>query len=507
MTAAMRSLQHTRVDCFQHTRSNLQRSLTYALFGVMSVAGCQCEDGLGVLSASVELEPAQLDFQDVPLRNTKMLPLKIWNRGSFVLSISDFTATGPFTPPVVTTTIGIGYHEEVMVGFTPTELGSIEGQLTFQTSDPEAPTVTVPLKGVGIEAAILVDPSIVDFGEVIWKTRNPSPKSQTVTISNPGSDSFDLTSIALTDDGQGVFSLDAMMAKTTYAPGDSETIEVSFAPTSKGMHSGSLEILNTTPSAPSIVVPLQGKAVGPILNLCVNQTGGQELCSQNGDIPRLDFGFVDPAALGTGSVRVANDGDRTLEIDQTLVTGSDEYFTFSPTIVEDEKLLIDPGQQRSWDVTFTPDNYRPGTIVVSFTTNASNNDASNVSGASSARIDAKVGQPTIVVQPQRVTFSHVGSIDRGQTKVRIFSCGTKNLVIENVSLRHISGTPQPFSLENTPGAGVSIPPQNCGSDPAQAEFDVVFSSTVDGNYQAEATIQSNDPNTPNLTIAISGSKS
>ena len=122
-------------------------------------------------------------------------------------------------------------------------------------------------------------------------------------------------------------------------------------------------------------------------------------------------------------------------------------------------------------------------------------------------VDAKVGQPTIVVQPQTVTFSHVGSIERGETKVRIFSCGTKDLVINGVNLRSTSGSGQVFQIQNFPMNGTSLAPQNCdGSEAALAEFDVVFETNIDGNYSAEATISSNDPNTPALTLTITGSK-
>ena len=477
------------------------------LFAGMTLSACQCEDGLGVLNATVELEPAELDFEDAPLNNTKYLPLKIWNKGSFVLSVSNLSTAEPFIAPTLTTTIGIGYFEEVMVGFRPTELGEISGELQFETSDPDAPTVTVNLRGNGIEAAIVVEPSMVDFGDVVWKSRNPTPKTIEVTISNPGTDSFDLTEATLVDDGQGLFTLDEKMAVRTYAPGESDTVSVSFAPTSAGMHSGTLEIKNTTPSAPSIMVPLQGKGVGPVLDLCAQVDGGNEACSQNGDIPRMDMGFVDPASTGNGTVRARNVGDRVLEIDQILLTGTDEYFSFSPMLTQGMTSQLAPGEELTWDVVFTPDDYKPGTVNQSFTTNASNNNFSDVSGASSVRIDAKVGQPTIVVQPQTVTFSHVGSIERGETKVRIFSCGTKELVLSGINLRSTSGSGQVFQIQNFPMNGTSLAPQNCdGSEAAMAEFDVVFETNIDGNYSAEATISSNDPNTPNLTVTITGSK-
>jgi hypothetical protein len=512
MVLAARRLEDRPVDETQSIRKHLHAITAALMTSGLICNACQCEDGLDVLKASVVLEPEQLDFEQVPLDSTKLLSLKIWNKGSFVLNVSEFRTDTPFIPPTLSATIGIGQHREIVVGFKPSSLGAISGNLSFKTSDPDAPTVIVPLKGVGIQAAITVDPELVDFGDVLWKSKSPDAEIRTIKISNPGSDSFDLTSLTLTDDGQGVFSLDPMTAQTNYAPEHEEEISISFAPQSKGMHSGTLEILNTTPSRPSIVVPLMGKAVGPILNLCARVDGGAELCSQSGDIPRVDLGFVDPNATGHGRVRVVNEGDRDLNIDQTLIsgTGSQAFFTFSPTVVEDEQIQLSPGQEKSWNVTFVPDNYQPGIIFMSFTTNASNNDASMVSGANSVRIDAKVGKPTIQVKPERVTFSHVGAIDRGETKIRIFSCGTFDLVLADISIRNISGPAQAFTLENIPSNGTTIAPQtNCedGSAVAMQEFEVVFAASIPGTYRAEAMINSNDPNKPTVTIEISGNKS
>lgn len=118
-----------------------------------------------------------------------------------------------------------------------------------------------------------------------------------------------------------------------------------------------------------------------------------------------------------------------------------------------------------------------------------------------------VAQATIVVQPMRITFSQTGALPPSQTKVRIFSCGTRDLILGHISLRNISGLTQAFSLVNLPANGTVISPQNCISDPAGAEFDVVFSPGSNGNYTAEATVNSNDPTRPVLTISISGQRS
>jgi len=302
------------------------------------------------------------------------------------------------------------------------------------------------------------------------------------------------------------------MEVNTYAPGHEETVSVSFAPTSKGMHTGTIEIVNNTPSRPNIAVPLMGKAVGPILNVCAKVSGEAELCSQSAEVPKIDFGYVNPEGTAAGTVRIINEGDLPLRIDQTLIsgTGSERFFVFTPMIIEDQGFILDPGQEKAWDVVFTPDNYQPGIIFLSFTTNASNNDFSVVTGANSVRIDAKVGKPTIRVSPDNYTLNQGGTNSPVSQRIKIFSCGTYDLVIENISIRQISGPAQAFTLQNVPPAGTSITPQTDCSSPnptVMQDFQVVFESSAIGSYSAEITITSNDPLLPTVTISAEITKS
>jgi hypothetical protein len=178
------------------------RLLILALF---PVAACTCDDSLGELNGALEVIPPELDFGSVPRDLAKELPLTLKNRGLFPLTVEKFVTTAPFIASTVTSTIiGTGSQIKVMAAFKPSELGMASGTLEIHSDDPKVPVTLVPMTGVGIEAAVTVDPSIIDFGDVLW-VAGDTREHVTVTVSNPGTDSFDLTALELSDSAMGSF--------------------------------------------------------------------------------------------------------------------------------------------------------------------------------------------------------------------------------------------------------------------------------------------------------------
>lgn len=482
------------------------RMLLALAFG--AVWGCNCDDELGALKATIEVPP-KIDFGQVAINSTKDVTFNIKNLGSFLLTVDQFVADAPFIAPTVTATIGTGTQGtiEVMVGFRPTQLGPVSGVLRFSTTDPGAPTVEIALVGIGIEAAIEVDPSMVDFGEINWTTAT-RPVPRMITVRNPGSDSFDLTAIEVTDDvpptggANPVFAVNPMNAIRTFAPGDSEQFEVTFQPNARGVVTGSIRILNTTRAAPDIVVPLRATGVGPRMEICAAPMGGTELCSQNGDAPRIDFGFIEINTQTQGTIRVLNVGDRDLKISQVLATGPIDDFSFNPPIANMAELTIPPGQEMSWTVTWAPEDYEFTSIIVTFVTNTT------PGGHSSVRVEGKVPKATIEVRPDGLTIRLSGNVPRSDNNpIRVFNCGQRALEFMNPVrlVAQVGGSA--FRLENLPTPGTMIPPQDCINDPPGVEFNVVFEPPANGNYSAAIEIDTNDPVQPSATVTIGATKS
>lgn len=477
------------------------RHLVLLLFPLSS---CTCEDELGELNGALEVLPPMVDFGEVPRDFQKELPIILKNKGLFPLTIDSFSAGAPFIAPTLTSTIiSTGSQISVMVGFKPSELGRADGMLEINSDDPKTPVYTVPMFGVGIEAAVTVDPSVVDFGEVLWEA-GTDRETITVTVSNPGTDTFELTALELTDGAMGSFELDPMAAIGSYAPDASKTFVVSYRPKARAAVMGSVRIATTTRMAPEIIIPLRGKGVGPEINICSMPTGGMETCTQAGAIPRVHFTDLPINTTATGTIRVLNTGDRELSIPQVFLTSMSPEFSFTPS-VPTTNLTIAPGAETSFSVTYAPTDYAFDAVLLAF---ASNDPRPPDMVPRSVDIRGGVASPRIRVNPGSLTFSHMGNVTHGETPVRIYNCGLEPLTITNaITMNQTSGPEQALSLSGVPPAGTTIPAQPmCDQGPAGAEMRVVFDTATNGTYGGEILINSNDPTNMALTVRVTASK-
>ena len=119
------------------------------------------------------------------------------------------------------------------VKFVPTVTGVQSGTITLVSNDPQHPTQTVNLMGVGI-AGVSLSPSSVSFGNVNLGTTSPI---QTVTLSNNGLLSVSVNTITAT----APFSQTSNCAGSLSAGGKC-SINVTFRPTSLGSVNGTLTV-------------------------------------------------------------------------------------------------------------------------------------------------------------------------------------------------------------------------------------------------------------------------
>lgn len=465
----------------------------------LALSACDCDDGLGALRGVVEASPDPLDFGDVPVGAEKTLKLNLRNTGTFLLRIETFEVTGPFLAPTRSTTIAAGGQIEVSIGFRPPAIGPHAGKLTISTDAAENAVTTVDLVGNGIEAAIVVEPLVVDFGEVLWVT-NTQTERRTVTVSNPGTDAFELTALDLTEDGAGAFDLEPGTLVGTFAPGASRSFEVTYLPNRMGRVDGTARLRTTAPNAAEVVVTLRATAVGPELEVCGQATGGAELCTDQGQTPAVNFGSVDFGTSHTGRIRVRNAGNRDLSV-ETEATGSVAAFGFSPTIPEVMRFTLGPAQERAIDVSYTATDYAFDSSFVGFGTNSATRQNAVV------RVEARINRAIVEVVPRSLTFSLEGAANRGEVDVQVFNCGQSALSFTSMPyVRQTSGPGNVFSLQNPPAAGTSLPPQACTGEPGGARFQVVFQPTQDSTYNGEVVIETNDPVESQVLVNVAATK-
>lgn len=489
MASAARPAHHAEVRSFRYSLACLG----------LALAGCECDDGLGALRGVVEASPDPLDFGDVPVGAEKTLTLTLRNPGTFLLRIETFEATGPFLAPTGSATIAAGGRTEVSVGFRPTAIGAHSGKLTITTDAAENAVTEVELLGNGIEAAIVVEPLTVDFGEVLWVTTTQEER-RTVTVSNPGTDAFDLTALELTDDGDGAFGIEPGSLVGAFAPAASRSFEVTYFPNKMGLVTGTARLRTTAPNAAEVFVSLRATAVGPELEVCGQVTGGAELCTDQGQTPAVNFESVDFGSSHTGRIRVKNAGNRDLSV-ESEASGSVEAFGFSPTIPEVARFTLGPSEERVINVSYTATDYAFDSSFVGFGTNSATRQNSVV------KVEARINRAIVEVVPRSLTFSLEGAANRGEVLVQVLNCGQSALSFTSVPfVRQLSGPGSVFSLLNAPAAGTSIPPQACTGEPGGASFTVVFQPTQDSTYTAEVVVQTNDPVDSEVLVSVAATK-
>jgi hypothetical protein len=190
--------------------------------------------GLNVTSAA----------QTFTVANIGTAPLTINNIGGFGTQFAQTNTCGPF--PAV---LAANANCTVSVTFTPTSAGNKAA--TVNVGFATVPSQTVALSGTVIVPTFTLAPGSLAFGSV---TRNTTSAAQTVTVTNTGTVSLTINSI-LSNSGQ--YRIQNNTCGTSLAAGGNCTVDVQFAPTSRGLVNGRLNV-NVAAPASSQVVTLTG---------------------------------------------------------------------------------------------------------------------------------------------------------------------------------------------------------------------------------------------------------
>lgn len=484
-------------------KNEASRAALGLLLAGLSLGGCNCDETFVGLRGSLDVEPAELDFGKVPVGGEAERTLTLRNTGTFTLTVERFAAALPFVAPdVATTTIATGRDREVTVRFRPTTIGAAAGALSITTDEKDVVPLEVPLIGEGIEAAVRVEPLVVDFGEVLW-VANTERLTREVTITNPGTDDFELTQVELTEDAGGAFGLDPRDVVRTFGPGDSGTIQVSYLPVAMGLARGSVRITTTAPTAPEVVVTLRGTAVGPVMEVCAGTVSGAEACTAAGGAPEVNFGPVPLGTMSSGAIRVLNVGDRDLTVQGQLL-GSPGEIVFAPSFDALGQLTVAAGGEQRVDVTYAPQDYQFDAVNVALGSNAAQRPSQVVP------VRGEVPKPRIEVIPRSINFRVQGGVNEATVPVKVINCGTLDLhLTQNVAITQTGGpSAGAFSLTGALTAGTTVPPSGgCTQADPGPQFMVVFAPGATGQYSATIDIVSDDPSEPTVTVEILGTKS
>jgi hypothetical protein len=214
--------------------------------------------------------PTSLDFGIVVIGQTQTFLIDLTNQGQTSVTVSAITAgNAEFTASNLTLplVLAAGQSAQLTVSFSPTATGWTYGKISF-SSDASNPMLVLPVLGGGTRSEFGVSsPSSVSFGQVAMGTSSTVP----VVLTNPRSSSVTISKLATAGTAGSGFSVSGPALPLILEPGQSVTVNVTFAPQAAGTNGGNLFAYGL-----GLAVPLSGTGVAAqySVNLLWNSSSG-----------------------------------------------------------------------------------------------------------------------------------------------------------------------------------------------------------------------------------------
>ncbi|UWZ85850.1 choice-of-anchor D domain-containing protein [Occallatibacter riparius] len=219
---------------------------------------------LGVPVAT--LSPSSANFNGITVGVTSSpQTIMLTNAGTGTLNINSIGLSGANPGDFAETnncpaTLTVNQSCAINVTFTPTAVGPRSATLAITDNAANSPQ-SVALSGTGQAAAapiVSFNPTSLTFGS---QNVGTSSTAQSITLSNVGTASLNIGSIALTGSNSGDFS-SKNTCPNLLAANASCTINVTFSPTANGTRSANLTVTDNAADSPESVA-LTGSAFAP----------------------------------------------------------------------------------------------------------------------------------------------------------------------------------------------------------------------------------------------------
>src|SRR5437879_2753887 len=198
----------------------------------------------------------------------------------------------------------------ISINFPPAATGAQTATLTITDAAPGSPQL-VSLAGIGIAPAVTLAPTTLAFGTQRLSTTSPA---QTVTLTNSGTATLSITSIALAGSNPGDFAIAAGTTCTngaTVVAGASCLVNLTFTPTAASARTATVTITDDAPGSPQLV-SLAGTGIVPAVTLApTNLAFGDQRLSTTSPVQTVTLTNSGTATLSITSIALAgsNPGD------------------------------------------------------------------------------------------------------------------------------------------------------------------------------------------------------
>ena len=377
-------------------------------------------------SPLIGVSPVSLVMDSTIVGSASQKSFVVSNTGTATLSIGGITTGGAdsnqFYVLPTAATISAGGSQVFIVTFSPASVDAKSAALSISHNASGSPT-SVGLTGVGKTAppppapVIGVSPMFLTMDSTV--VGNMSQKAFTIT--NTGSAVLLVTGIAVSGSDAAGFVISQTTA--VVSPGASQTVSVTFVPTSTGSKSANVAVSSNATQNP-VVIALSGTA--------------KPLVIPTPPVPVINVSTLalsmDSVVVGSTNQKVfvvSNADGGTLVISGVSVTGADAAnFSVSPI-----SATITAGGNRVVTVSFTPASVGTKSAAVTITHNAAGSPTSvGLAGVGKAVPPPPSLMPGIVITPPSLVMDSTVVGSTSQKSVAIRNDSSVALNITNVSV-------------------------------------------------------------------------
>ena len=300
---------------------------------------------------TLSFTPASASFGSVGLESSHSISVTIRNTRTASVAISatsvsgtEFSVTGLSAPK----TLAAGANLTITVRFTPTTSSTVSRTFTIMSNATNS-TVKYALEGTGVTPALAATPDDASFGNVPEGTTN----TQTIQLKNTSSRSVRVTGTRLSVSG---YHLSGPTLPLTLAAGAITHFNLAFAPTTTGLHKGSLTVTTSSSNVP-LVINVSGTGIPATRTLTVTPT-------------TLNFGSETVGKMHVLTANLKNTGNESVTVSGTSV--SDSQFTTSGGV---NGVTLAAGQSAPLNVIYSPKTASQQSGTVKISSNATNSPA------------------------------------------------------------------------------------------------------------------------------------
>lgn len=454
-------------------------SIRASLLGLCALT-LACDEGLTIARGASKLlvDPVAIDFDDVAIGAERSTDLLLKNEGSVSLKLSgavDLALGAEFRLEPVPEVLQPNQEVAVILHFAPTSPGLREGKLIFTTDSETTPVVEVPVKGRGVEPALVANPPLVDFGRVVIG------RSETATVTLTNRSDRDVEVVRAERDGATSTEFGANVTRTTLAPGATVELYLTYTPTDLGQDEGRITILDSGPRIEALTVRVRGEGVDS--DILVEPLS-------------LSFRGLYVGQTQSQFFQVRNIGDKTHRVTQLAFVSSGASRAGELSLAAATPALpleLAPGAAQSVEVVYLPTDANADLDQVRV-------DSTGLRAPVLVNVDAAADPapvPVIDVQPVSLDFGPIEVAQSRSLGLSIRNIGTADLTLTGTITIQPAGTP--FSLMGAPASGSVLRPTDLSM------LQVVFNPTATGPApNADVVITSNDPARPEVRVPLLG---